>query len=936
MSLRIERSSDLPRRAALFLRDHSTGAPIECAPVYAHATLRIEGSSPMDVPLGLLGTDHVGFASWDLSPVRRRLSDMLTQPAGQAVPCYVDAIVADVASTGLAPIDLLRVDQAQGAAFAVTAAVERAAVVVSPRGSLPALQDGSLTDWHLSPASFSYLPAEVVGEAGTETLLPSTAAHSHFQFVQTVPLAKRYQATLASDPDWKSPSELGVHFFPTTAVTAMDLATQDPSIQVSNLDLGSEEFTKFKVEDNSHIRFAAIVTYDVTWVPVGHGLGEVVYSLPLAPAEMVRVAVIDWARRSTDSKVQQVVSGEVLDHEQTRDRAVSEVVMASAREVSGTTGLLGSIADGVTAGVASKAVQTLGMSASSSLSAGTRETTANTTNKLLDQFRQHSTAQRQLTSSVVVTSSQQEITQGRSRVVRNYNHSHAMTVLYYEVLRHFRVTVRADAGRPAILLKRELRAFTHATIFAHRAVLERCLLDGSMVGGLAIAETLVSAALLKAAPPPDPGGEPITLFTIYLRTGTLHNPDVGGRYRCSITYRDEAGISHEAYLQRLMPDEHALDDLSDPPMMQLPHNDEMVLAVLPDTAVDGSNLPPRLCQRDLLSLKFEITLAARKDTHCEYEFFRVDVRTVKGSDIIIVDDHRPPTVIGVAPKEFFHRVISAPDPPGRQSAMDHLTIEDRTLFLRLLAHLNSNRQYYWRQIWMREEPGARLVANGGLQLEIAGVKHDFFEAVDNVIVDVVGDEVVMPLSGDLLDEIDYRGEETSDETLISLPTRGVFAEAKLGQSNASEVIDGTRFWDWQTSPIPDTADPLTGLSLATRSQAVDLGATALGPGLAIVQPPAAPDPVAMANALTLLQQSALFQAGLTPEKLADLLKGQDKPGEDKPGDGKPSDGKPGDGKPQDGKGDEKPGGVGPQQPEAKPDPKKPKEPKEPAEPADNP
>jgi hypothetical protein len=38
-------------------------------------------------------------------------------------------------------------------------------------------------------------------------------------------------------------------------------------------------------------------------------------------------------------------------------------------------------------------------------------------------------------------------------------------------------------------------------------------------------------------------------------------------------------------------------------------------------------------------------------------------------------------------------------------------------------------------------------------------------------------------------------------TVISLPTRGMIGEAVLGETNVSEEIDLTRFWNWQDSPI---------------------------------------------------------------------------------------------------------------------------------------
>ena len=38
-----------------------------------------------------------------------------------------------------------------------------------------------------------------------------------------------------------------------------------------------------------------------------------------------------------------------------------------------------------------------------------------------------------------------------TRTVVNYNHSHALTILYYEVLRHFRVVTEFVRRRPALL-----------------------------------------------------------------------------------------------------------------------------------------------------------------------------------------------------------------------------------------------------------------------------------------------------------------------------------------------------------------------------------------------------------------------------------------------------------------------------------------------------
>ena len=105
-----------------------------------------------------------------------------------------------------------------------------------------------------------------------------------------------------------------------------------------------------------------------------------------------------------------------------------------------------------------------------------------------------------------------------------------------------------------------------------------------------------------------------------------------------------------------------------------------------------------------------------------------------------------------------------------------------------------------------------------------------FDLVDNTTIDVVGDLLALPLAAGAQDFVAKRvGLEngidldvpTDDyiEQILTLPTRGMFGEAKLGHCDASEIIDPTRFWDWQTSPIPDNAPSIAPVSTDTRYEA---------------------------------------------------------------------------------------------------------------------
>jgi hypothetical protein len=62
--------------------------------------------------------------------------------------------------------------------------------------------------------------------------------------------------------------------------------------------------------------------------------------------------------------------------------------------------------------------------------------------------------------------------------------------------------------------------------------------------------------------------------------------------------------------------------------------------------------------------------------------------------------------------------------------------------------------------------------------------------------------------------------DTIPEATVALPSGGFFGEAVLGESNAAEKIDLTRFWNWKDSPIPILPPEMAPVSLASRARDV--------------------------------------------------------------------------------------------------------------------
>ena len=112
------------------------------------------------------------------------------------------------------------------------------------------------------------------------------------------------------------------------------------------------------------------------------------------------------------------------------------------------------------------------------------------------------------------------------------------------------------------------------------------------------------------------------------------------------------------------------------------------------------------------------------------------------------------------------------------------------------------------------------------------------------------------------------------ERLITMPTRGVFAEGKLGHCNVSEEIDETRFWRWDEHPIPIEAPEIAPVTpVQPQPQAVTVTPTAFPQSVInIVNPSPAPDPAGLGPVLSLLGTPNIFRDMSGRSEVVDLLK----------------------------------------------------------------
>ena len=120
-------------------------------------------------------------------------------------------------------------------------------------------------------------------------------------------------------------------------------------------------------------------------------------------------------------------------------------------------------------------VNTSGMTFTSS--SGHRTLEASTTQKVMDRTQQHANSVRNRRASIIREVSQEEHQSVSTRVVTNYNHMHALSIQYYEVVQIYRVEVGISDVEKCIFIPMKLIDFTQPVIDKYRLVLARSAVD---------------------------------------------------------------------------------------------------------------------------------------------------------------------------------------------------------------------------------------------------------------------------------------------------------------------------------------------------------------------------------------------------------------------------------------------------------------------------
>lgn len=575
----------------------------------------------------------------------------------------------------------------------------------------------------------------------------------------------------------------------------------------------------------------ALVTLEQTWTACGLAFGQLLNSVSLAPGESTRIAVIDWTRRVKGSRQDQTEQIEDLRSIGEQARALSEVSSAVASELqhgtsaqrtnstSGQAGVTGGLGQwlGFSVGVAGNT----GVATSVATTAGRKDVAVDLAQHVQQRTQQHVTSARGRKAAIITETSEQESAVASSRVLTNYNHMHALTIQYFEVVQVYDTKCKAISIDPLLFIPVKLIKFDPVSIEPYISTLmnaaesvdagppptemgqswKDCLARYRVFTFVAPAELTAFdslPSLKEQAPGPTirwpvlSGRSKYGNTEIDPSTVTLNNPHVRG---CSLV-----GI-------QVISDATEIFD-----SIELLNSKPTSLSVLAKDITNGAEkrFAFELGQETCIVIHYSSDRTKWRKIRLRYRIFVPEPAMV----LLLDQEVEPPT----------QAVGGGKGPFAAAVAWTRWTVPTENILVE--QHLNRHAMHYSLAVWRASgvslpEALDAYAYNGAPVLD--QIDPQPVAIVGNMLGFRLNDEPEAGSGKEWYGKLKSCVAEAADQTRrIALPTGGVFAEAVLGTSNAAEKLDMTRFWNWQESPIPILPSDIAPLSLDSRARDMDL------------------------------------------------------------------------------------------------------------------
>lgn len=673
------------------------------------------------------------------------------------------------------------------------------------------------------------------------------------------------------------------------------------------------------------------------WRSGGTALGEVVYSLSLAPGESRNIAVIDLRRRQQAQRNEQTNVNETLVSNQEHSFALQEVATAVALEqqfgktaveagslvsggsfvaagalVGGLGGaLIGTVIApgigtaigagiGAAAGVAAGGLVWAGAEALGKIeseTAGNRDILATTNQRISQSTSQQSALVRSLWSTVVTEDVQEETLGVQTSNVTNYNHMHALNMEYYELLHRYNTATTTETITPILYLPYAPLSFDDRNLVAEFWHLIRLALPADLreKGDHVFVDP--PPATFIPEPVPVPPASPTDLIIeggmeLELEVDWNQVSFNGAQVHVAVVVAEGDGTrSIDAAIE-----DPTHDRRRDRSTYRGVVSDALTVADIESARVQVHTSSGR---DDEVNVRLSVLEAATSPADgLDLSGYQIGAASL---DIIVVTNVRkvrerkfPWFPANTAATQHRLKVREAARVKARNEAKRkiHTTRRDRLdQWESLVLAAVCNEPYRMtRTILSTMESGrlSWLLERMLIATEGSGTPVPLHEIASTIPIGISDDSILLKMNSNVpssasskvrewppkLAERSKDLKETATFDQVFLPGAGVFAEGVLGRSNAAEYVDSERYWNWQDSPIPHQAAEIQAISTAPRNSA-PLGTDPTVPDsqLPLVSAPAFPAPTAINGVLAALQNGNLFRDLSGQDQLTSVLNG---------------------------------------------------------------
>jgi len=628
-----------------------------------------------------------------------------------------------------------------------------------------------------------------------------------------------------------------------------------------------------------------IVNMRQTWIPAGLSLGDLVYSLPLAPGEQQRIAIQETRQSASEREMESMSEEERQSFTETEDAsalstfrsAFDEAASGGSRmqsesstsnvAVTASTGIIGAIFGG--GGVSAGYSDSSSSGSTSSWQNTSRDFASSSAQEMHSALTRVAAGSRRSSRTRIRVASAMERTQITTRVVTNHNRNHALTMQWWQVLRHYNVSSEVDDVQLVCFVPLELVAFLPAgqplalASVANRSMLlaryEMVLRYHDVIQPFfrrhpEFAFGLRQLREFAANPEMVPASSELQQDVLDFRLNGTFMPFE----ELFVTAVGRSGARVGPI--RLVPQgANGTVDLTP----EKYESREELLGHLKDRRLNGSStvlrasipLPAGVGRGDLA--RFDVT---RRFTSLSYKLKLPPFTIQNAVEYAQIVSHRD---VRLSPTELegemggpVVRLASATLPGGISflgsgsfagaEQMGHtlpipavrvapvLSFADLLRIEAMFQHVVRNTVSYSKAVWasLTAEERAILLERFTIGVPAGGVtgpdqEVPLLNCVTNRILGFFGNAAIMPFAipAPVAERMEVTSRDIQDALLrfhrqsfqptrssITLPARGTLGEAVLGACNSSEKIDLTRFWNWQDSPIPE-ADPIPASAL---------------------------------------------------------------------------------------------------------------------------